>query len=93
MLGNFMEDIGITPVQFEDACNKGNRDGIPITFDQVSFTFSYVLVAQFVADMFVKLKVANTAICNYWRMFEHISKHPIATSICLNFQFCFKSGP
>ncbi len=24
MLGNFMEDIGITPEQFEEACNKGH---------------------------------------------------------------------
>lgn len=37
MLGNFMEDIGITPAQFESACNRGNQDGIPIHFDQNLF--------------------------------------------------------
>lgn len=35
MLGNFMEDLGITPQQFEDACNRQNTDRIPIPFDQV----------------------------------------------------------
>lgn len=37
MLGSFMEDIGITPSQFEDACNRGNKDGIPIHFEQVNY--------------------------------------------------------
>lgn len=32
-----MEDIGITPVQFEEACNQGNREEMPVHFDQVSF--------------------------------------------------------
>jgi hypothetical protein len=34
MLGNFMEDIGITPEQFEDACNKGHT--YPINFNHVN---------------------------------------------------------
>ena len=25
MLGSYMEDIGITPKQFEDACGKGSK--------------------------------------------------------------------
>lgn len=36
MLGNFMEDLGITPKQFEDACNRQNTEKIPIPFDQVN---------------------------------------------------------
>lgn len=39
MLGNFMDDIGITPEQFEEACNKGNQDSIPVHFDQVRNRF------------------------------------------------------
>jgi hypothetical protein len=35
MLGNFMEDIGITPEQFEDACNKGHT--YPINFNHNIF--------------------------------------------------------
>lgn len=35
MLGNFMEDIGITPEQFEEACNRENHEPIPVQFDQV----------------------------------------------------------
>lgn len=35
MLGNFMEDIGISPEQFEDACNNKGREMIPVQFDQV----------------------------------------------------------
>lgn len=35
MLGNFMEDMGITPLQFEEACSRENSSGIPIHFDQV----------------------------------------------------------
>lgn len=35
MLGNFMDDIGITPQQFEDACAKGTQGGITLRFDQV----------------------------------------------------------
>lgn len=30
-----MEDLGITPQQFEDACNRQNTERIPIPFDQV----------------------------------------------------------
>lgn len=29
-----MEDIGITPEQFEQACNNGSRE-VPVQFDQV----------------------------------------------------------
>ncbi|KAK9874032.1 hypothetical protein WA026_002385 [Henosepilachna vigintioctopunctata] len=36
MLGNFMEDIGITPSQFEHACNKGH-DRHSLRFDQNIF--------------------------------------------------------
>ncbi|XP_063921346.1 cilia- and flagella-associated protein 36 [Zophobas morio] len=35
MLGNFMEDIGITPEQFEEACNKGHT--YPINFNHNIF--------------------------------------------------------
>ncbi|KAI4469231.1 phosphodiesterase hl [Holotrichia oblita] len=37
MLGNFMDDIGITPQQFEDACAKGTQGGITLRFDQNIF--------------------------------------------------------
>lgn len=37
MLGNFMEDIGITPEQFEEACNRGNYEPVPVHFDQNLF--------------------------------------------------------
>lgn len=35
MLGNFMEDIGISSQQFENACNHGSMEGISIQFQQV----------------------------------------------------------
>ncbi|XP_023016503.1 cilia- and flagella-associated protein 36 [Leptinotarsa decemlineata] len=35
MLGNFMEDIGITPEQFENACIEGKKH--PVSFDQNLF--------------------------------------------------------
>lgn len=34
MLGNFMEDIGIAPEQFENACKEGKK--YQLSFDQVS---------------------------------------------------------
>lgn len=34
MLGNFMEDIGITPDQFEKACTEGKN--YQMAFDHVS---------------------------------------------------------
>nr|XP_022914047.1 cilia- and flagella-associated protein 36 [Onthophagus taurus]XP_022914048.1 cilia- and flagella-associated protein 36 [Onthophagus taurus] len=37
MLGNFMEDIGITPQQFENACARGTQGGITLQFDQTIF--------------------------------------------------------
>lgn len=39
MLDNFMEDIGITSEQFEEACNYENHGPIPMKFDQVSGIF------------------------------------------------------
>ena len=35
MLGNFMDDMGITSQQFEMACAKATQDGISLHFDQV----------------------------------------------------------
>ncbi|KAF5273138.1 hypothetical protein FQA39_LY07628 [Lamprigera yunnana] len=37
MLGSYMEDIGITPTQFEDACSKGQLDYVPKHFDNALF--------------------------------------------------------
>lgn len=31
-----MDDIGITPQQFENACAKGSQGGVTLRFDQVS---------------------------------------------------------
>jgi hypothetical protein len=45
MLGSYMEDIGITPEQFEKACSKNSAGGLQIRFHQVgaltSFFFSH----------------------------------------------------
>jgi hypothetical protein len=35
MLGSYMEDIGITPEQFEKACSKTSTGGLQIRFHQV----------------------------------------------------------
>jgi hypothetical protein len=35
MLGSYMEDIGITPEQFEKACSKNSAGGLQIRFHQV----------------------------------------------------------
>lgn len=35
MLGSYMEDIGITPAQFEEACNRGHLEFVPKHFDHV----------------------------------------------------------
>ena len=50
MLGSYMEDIGITPKQFEEACGKGSKRSFQHgLFEQVclikkmSFLFSYFL--------------------------------------------------
>lgn len=40
MLGNFMEDIGITPDQFERACTEGKN--YQMAFDQVFYMY-YIL--------------------------------------------------
>ncbi|XP_065169006.1 cilia- and flagella-associated protein 36 isoform X1 [Atheta coriaria] len=37
MLGNFMEDIGITSAQFEHACFRGAKERVPLQFDQNTF--------------------------------------------------------
>ncbi|PSN29609.1 hypothetical protein C0J52_26456 [Blattella germanica] len=34
MLGSYMEDIGITPEQFESACSKDSPDGMKVRFHQ-----------------------------------------------------------
>lgn len=36
MLGSYMEDIGITPEQFETACGQNPGHGIQINFHKVS---------------------------------------------------------
>lgn len=41
MLGNFMEDIGISPEQFEEACSKGHT--YPIDFNHVRLRFKAIL--------------------------------------------------
>jgi hypothetical protein len=45
MLGSFMEDIGITPQQFESSCSKNSAGGLQIRFQQVgpliSVPYSY----------------------------------------------------
>lgn len=38
MLGNFMEDIGITPEQFEEACKEGSK--YQVVFDHVSYLYN-----------------------------------------------------
>jgi hypothetical protein len=35
MLGSYMEDIGMTPEQFENACSKNTAGGLNIRFHQV----------------------------------------------------------
>jgi hypothetical protein len=35
MLGSYMEDIGMTPEQFENACSKNIAGGAHIRFHQV----------------------------------------------------------
>ncbi|KAK4885058.1 hypothetical protein RN001_001329 [Aquatica leii] len=37
MLASYMEDIGISPFQFEEACSKGQLEFIPKHFDNVLF--------------------------------------------------------
>ncbi|XP_069688630.1 cilia- and flagella-associated protein 36 isoform X2 [Periplaneta americana] len=37
MLGSYMEDIGITPEQFENACSKNSTEGVQIRFHQTLF--------------------------------------------------------
>ncbi|KDR03829.1 cilia- and flagella-associated protein 36 [Zootermopsis nevadensis] len=37
MLGSYMEDIGITPEQFENACSKNSAGGLQIRFQQTLF--------------------------------------------------------
>ncbi|GFG28438.1 hypothetical protein Cfor_11349 [Coptotermes formosanus] len=37
MLGSYMEDIGITPEQFEKACSKNSAGGLQIRFHQTLF--------------------------------------------------------
>lgn len=44
MLGNFMDDIGITPDQFEKACTEGRN--YQMAFDQVNYKNTFLLVIQ-----------------------------------------------
>lgn len=39
-----MDDIGITPQQFEDACAKGTQGGITLRFDQVYPLFRSLII-------------------------------------------------
>lgn len=41
-----MEDIGITPEQFEEACNRENHEPIPVQFDQVIIEKSFFCTTQ-----------------------------------------------
>jgi hypothetical protein len=48
MLGSYMEDIGITPEQFDNACSKKSAGGLQIRFQQVgaqiSLPYSHLLL-------------------------------------------------
>lgn len=52
MLGNFMEDIGISPEQFENACKEGKK--YQVSFDQVinisilSILYYFVIFSEFI---------------------------------------------
>ncbi|KAF5299109.1 hypothetical protein FQR65_LT09467 [Abscondita terminalis] len=37
MLASYMEDIGISPMQFEEACSKGQLEFVPKHFDNILF--------------------------------------------------------
>lgn len=39
MLGSYMEDIGITPEQFETACSNGMHQNLPTKFQEVILLF------------------------------------------------------
>lgn len=51
MLGNFMEDIGITPEQFDEACSRGNHQPIPVQFDQVKTVVLIPLLNFFSSEL------------------------------------------
>jgi hypothetical protein len=42
LLGCFMEDMGITPEQFEHACSVNRDTKIPIQFQQVRYIYIYI---------------------------------------------------
>lgn len=44
LLGCYMEDIGITPDQFELACHVNRYTKMPITFQQVYFIFKKIII-------------------------------------------------
>jgi hypothetical protein len=52
MLGSYMEDIGMTPEQFENACSKNITGGVHIRFHQVG-----ALVALFLSPSGSSLNV------------------------------------
>lgn len=47
MLGSYMEDIGMTPEQFENACSKNTAGGLHIRFHQVGNSLSLSLLQTF----------------------------------------------
>lgn len=49
MLGNFMEDIGITSAQFEHACFRGAKERVPLQFDQVCVHVWVLLMCEIIS--------------------------------------------
>lgn len=86
MLGSYMEDIGITPDQFESACGKAS---IKTTFHQVSFVSVSVeggylqmpcclfpffhLRTEHILEMLEKVLTARITVCdiNYVSLILH----------------------
>ncbi|XP_017773583.1 PREDICTED: cilia- and flagella-associated protein 36 [Nicrophorus vespilloides] len=62
MLGNFMEDIGISPQQFEAACFRGAKEAVPLhfdpnTFEQIWAANDYQMFKRMMAQKNVELQL------------------------------------